>query len=120
MNVRLAIVLSTLWVAAVAGFLVWEYMTISVDQCVFPPDKLLRELGFDPSVQKFFLSCNVFSDIPTHWWGTITFWHGKQVFQLSTFRLMSTTTLPIIAIWFVLAICPALWRWVANGRSAST
>lgn len=118
-NVRLVIVLSAIWVAAVLAYLAWEYFNISPRQCIFTLGKFSEETGFGGPVKRFFISCNVFSDIPTQWWGTATFRHGKQVIELSTFRLVFTTAPPIAAIWFVFAVCPALWRWVASGRSAT-
>lgn len=114
-NTRLAIVLSAIWLLGVIALLCAEYLNILPGQCVFAGDNHSPLI----SVDGIFLSCNMFSDIPTSWWGTAQLRFGQQILELDVFRLVFTVILPIAAIWLFTVASPTIWNWIAKGQCPS-
>lgn len=110
-KIRIAIFLSGIWVLALGIAAGADYVQILPGQCIFdesPPPHLVEAQGT-------FFSCDMFSDIPSPWWGRTTFHVGQQVIELNTFRLLFSLLLPLAAIWLLLAVLPKVWRWVTKG-----
>lgn len=113
-KVRIAFVLSGLWLCGVGFWLCAEYLNILPGNCVFDGSKS----PVSP-VDAYFFSCEwftAFSSIGSSWWGVAFLRQGQQIIELNTFRLVFTAVLPVVAIWFIAVTCPALFRWVGRGR----
>jgi hypothetical protein len=107
-NSKLAIALSSTWVLGVIGFLGAEYLNVLPGQCVFLGEASAPSIYVDG----VFLSCNMFSDISSTWWGIAQIQNGQQILELHVFRLLSSALLPVAAIWFIAVASPAMSRWI--------
>ena len=113
-NRRAALVLSTLWMAAVAAFVLVEYVQIQPGQCRFDVEDRSTVVALDG----YFLSCSMFSGLvpvgQAPWWGVATFYLADQIIELSVFRLFFISITPVAGIWFLIVLVPALWRWIVE------
>lgn len=111
-SVRIAVVLSTLWLFGVAAFVAVDWLQVLPGHCQLDQKASSR---LQP-VERVFFFCNAFSDIPTSWWGTHTLHIRNQVIEVRTWLLAAATFPPLIAIWLTAVLLAGVWSWVVRGK----
>lgn len=107
--IRLGIVLSFFWVAGWSFFAFMEFMAILPGQCPQFTG------GYLESVDLYFFSCNIFSDIPKNYWGVHLIHWNEQVIEFDLRRFVFIAFLPVALFWIIAILIFYSWKWVAIG-----
>lgn len=113
---RLTIIISVIWVFAIAVAVALDLLSVGAGQCLFTRG---GPSAYFSGYNGYFFSCSVFSDIPGHWWGVVRIPRGQQVLELSTYRLFMLAVPPLLALWVIFTGIPAGIKWALAGRRRS-
>lgn len=114
--IRFATLASALWLLGVAALVAYDFLNLRPGQCLFPGDVSNQVDRFNG----WFLSCNMFSDLPGTWWGSTIIRRGTQIVELSTYRLFFAAAVPVAAIWLLITVLPSSLKWVFKGDRGGT
>lgn len=113
---RLTIVVSIIWLFAIAVAVTLDLLSVGSGQCLFalggPPKYFIDYQGY-------FFSCSILSDLSSHWWGVFRVIRGHQILELNTYRVFMLTVPPLLSFWVLLAGLPAGIKWALAGRGGS-
>lgn len=107
---RLGVVLSVFWIAGVLAFALYEFLSILPGECIRS-----EKGGASPSVDLFFFSCNMFSDLIPNSWGQHLISSGNQLIEFDTRRFVFLVAGPVVLSWVIAIGVVTSWRWIARG-----
>ena len=108
--IRLGVVLSGFWIAGVLIFAIAEFLSILPGECI-----KAEKGGASPSVELFFFSCSIFSDLMPNSWGHHLISWGNQLIEFNTRRFIFILFGPVFFSWPVTITVAKAWRWVTRG-----